>query len=115
LLARGEHISVISVLSVEGILHCKIVRGSVNGETFVEFIENQLMPILMPFNGYNLRSVVIMDNCSIHHVDHVTALLQEIGVLIQWLPPYSPDFNPLEEAFSKVKSEMKSMETEMQV
>jgi len=43
----------------------------------------KLMPILMPFNGYNPRSVVIMDNCSIHHVDHVMALLQEIGVLIQ--------------------------------
>ena len=44
-----------------------------------------------------------MDNCSIHHVAHVTRLLQEIGVLVQWLPPYLPDFNPLEEAFSKVK------------
>jgi len=65
LLARGEHISVISSLSV---LCCKIVRGSMNGETFVE---NQLMPILIPFNGYNQRSVVVMENCSIHHVDGI--------------------------------------------
>jgi len=115
LLAGGEHVSVITTLSVEGILCCKIIRGNVNSEAFVKFIENQLMLILMPFDGYNPRSIVIMDNCSIHHVDHVTALLQEIGVLIQWLPPYSPDLNPLEEAFSKVKSDMKSMETEMQV
>lgn len=114
LLARGEHISVISAMSVDGILCCKIERGRVNGETFIEFIENNLMPVLMPFNGHNPRSVVIMDNCSIHHVDHVTTLLQQIGVLIQWLPPYSPDFNPLEEAFSKVKLMMKAMEIEMQ-
>jgi len=44
LLATGEHVSVITALSVEGILCCKIIRGNVNGEAFVEFIENQLMP-----------------------------------------------------------------------
>ena len=73
-------------MSVDKILCCKIERGGVNGETFVGFIENCLMPTLMPFNGYNPRSVVIMDNCCIHHVDDVTTLLQQIGVLIQWLP-----------------------------
>ena len=92
LLARGEHIS------VEGILCCKIIRGNVNGEAF---IENQLMLILVPFNGYNPRSVVIMDNCSKHHVNHVMAQLQEIGVLIQWLPPYSLDLNPWKRHFQR--------------
>jgi len=61
---------------------------------------------------FNPSSVIVMDNCSTYHVDHIMALLQEIGILIQWLPPYSPDLNPLEEVFSKV---MKSMETEMQM
>ena len=114
LLAKGEHISVICAMCVDEIMCCKIERGSVDGESFVDFLEKSLMPNLMPFNGYNPRSVVIMDNCSIHHVDHVSVLLQQIGVLIQWLPPYSPDFNPLEEAFSKVKLMMKAMEAEMQ-
>ena len=53
LLVRGEHISAICIMSVEGILACRIVRGSVDGETFIEFIENSLMPNVMPFNGNN--------------------------------------------------------------
>ena len=55
-------------------------QGGVHGENFIEFIENNLMPVLMPFNGHNPRSVVVMDNCSIYHVDHVTTLLQQIVV-----------------------------------
>ena len=56
-----------------------------------------------------------MDNCSIHHIDEVTELIQQTGALVHWLPPYSPDYNPIEEAFSKTKSMMKAMEVEMQV
>lgn len=115
LLVRGEHISALCLMSTEGILACKVARGSVNGDTFLEFVENLLMPNLMPFNGYNPRSVVIMDNCSIHHIDEVTELIQQTGALVHWLPPYSPDYNPIEEAFSKTKSMMKAMEVEMQV
>ena len=114
LLVRGEHISAICIMSVEGILACRIVRGSVDGETFIEFIENSLMPNVMPFNGNNSRSIVIMDNCTIHHVSEVTQLLQEVGVLIYWLPPYSPDMNPIEELFSKAKAMMRAMQDEMQ-
>ena len=44
-----------------------------------------------------------MDNASIHHTEEVTGLLQSIGVLVKFLPPYSPDLNPIEEVFSKVK------------
>lgn len=73
------------------------------------------MPNLMPFDGHNPRSIVIMDNCSIHHIDEVTELIQQTGALVHWLPPYSPDYNPIEEAFSKAKSMMKAMEMEMQV
>ena len=51
LLARGEHITALCLMSIEGILACKIARGSVNGDTLVEFVENDLMPNLMPFNG----------------------------------------------------------------
>ena len=91
LLVRGEHISAICLMSTEGILACRLVRGSVNGDTF-------LMPNLMPFNGYNPDSVVIMDNC---HIEEVSYLIQQMGALVHWLPPYSPHVNPTEEAFSK--------------
>ena len=103
LLVWEEHISPLCLMSMEGILACKIARGSVDGETFIAFVENVLMPNLMPFDGYNPRSIVIMDNCSIHHIDEVTELIQQTGALVHWLPPYSPDMNPIEEAFSKAK------------
>ena len=114
LLARGEHVSALCSMTIEGILSCKIVRGHVSGDTFLEFVENELMPTLMPFNGYNPRSVLIMDNCSIHHVDEVRELIEQTGALLHFLPPYSPDLNPIEEAFSKAKGMMQAMDYEMQ-
>lgn len=57
----------------------------------------------MPFDGYNPNSVVVLDNASIHHTENVIHTLESIGVLVLFLPPYSPDLNPIEEAFSKVK------------
>ena len=46
------------------------------------------------------HSVVIMDNCSIHHVAEVKDLIEDAGILLLFLPPYSPDYNPIEELFS---------------
>ena len=56
-----------------------------------------------------------MDNCIIHHGDEVVKMIHEMGGLVHFLPPYSPDYAPVEEAFSKVKSELKAMESEAQV
>ncbi len=61
----------------------------------------------MPFNGVNPHSVVVLDNCSIHHIEEVHTMLEEVGVMVLFLPPYSPDLNPNEEAFSKVKTNLK--------
>ncbi len=68
LLVRGERVSAIAAMSINGIVDLKIVRGSVNGDVYVDFIEKQLLPHLMTFDGYNSNSVVIKDNCSVHHV-----------------------------------------------
>ena len=57
----------------------------------------------MPFNCTNPRSVVVMDNASIHHADKVVALIEEVGTMVIFFPPYSPDIMPIEECFSKVK------------
>ena len=115
LLVRGEHVSLLCTMSLEGILTCNLVRGVVDGEKFLDFIDKCVMPTLMPFNGTNPSSIVIMDNCAIHHVPEVTDLIQQTGALIYWLPAYSPDLNPIEEAFSKAKAMMKAMGYEMQV
>ena len=108
LLVRGVRISAIACMSTKGVIDVKTVRGTSDGDTFYEFVQSHLIQYLMPFNGVNPHSVVLLDNCAIHHVIEVTATLRDIGVLVQFLPPYSPDFNPLEEAFSKVKANLKS-------
>ena len=75
-----------------------------NGDDFLEFIQRDLLPTLMPFDGQNPNSIVILDNCSIHHVAGVASMITQVGALVHFLLPYSPDLNPIEECFSKVKS-----------
>ena len=55
-------------------MNVQLVEGSVNGDKFEEFVTETLIPILNPFDGTNPRSVVIMDNCSAHHMDPVVYL-----------------------------------------
>ena len=62
----------------------------------------------MPFNGINARSVMVMDNASIHHVEEVRNLIENKAVTrLHFLPPYSPDLMPAERVFSQVKSIIK--------
>ena len=67
-----------------------ITHETVNSETFCDFVEQYLLPQLLPFDGLNPRSVVIMDNASIHHTDSVVGRIEEVGALVHYLPPYSP-------------------------
>ena len=55
-----------------------------------------------------LPSVVVLDNCSIHHISKVQQELEGISVLVHYLPPYSPDYNPIAKAFSKVKKTLRN-------
>ena len=55
------------------------------------------------FDGSSSHSVLVLDNCSVHHIPDVTELLSNAGIVVLFLPPYSPDLNPVEEAFSFVK------------
>ena len=95
----------------------KTLTGTSDGDAFYSFVQTHLITQLMPYNGINPHSVVIMDNCSIHHVPEVVKSIQDVGALIHFLPPYSPDFNPIEETFSQVKQSvkqsMKSIEKEL--
>lgn len=57
----------------------------------------------MPFNGINPNSVVVLDNCAIHHVPELPELIKSVGALVKFLPPYSPDLMPIELAFGNIK------------
>ena len=97
-------------MTINGLLDIHVNRGSTDGGIFIEFVEKCSLPCLMPFNGKNPNSIVILDNCSIHHVAPVTELIRSVGAMVHYLPPYSPDYNPIEWCFSKVKHAISSME-----
>lgn len=115
LLVRGTRYSALTAATVRGVYDVQLVEGSVNGEKFTEFIRNSIVPNLRPFNGRNPNSIVIMDNASIHHVNVAATLILQTGALLQFLPPYSPDLNPVEHIFSKVKGIMKENDNLFQI
>ena len=100
---------------MEGILEYETVQSSVDGDTFYEFVNLKLLPLLMPFDGKNHHSVMVMDNASTHHVNGISELIATAGSLLIYLPPYSPDYNPIEEAFSKVKTVIETYEQELEL
>ena len=108
LLIRGTRYSAIPVMSLEGIHDVFLAEGNVNGEKFELFVRSCLLPVLQPFNWINPRSVVVLDNASIHHVESISDIIEgQVGARLLFLPPYSPDLNQVEEVFSKVKGIMK--------
>lgn len=100
----GRRINAIGAISTEGLEDVYITEGNVTGEVFVTFVRNCLLPILQPFNGTNSHSVVVMDNASVHHYEQVLDIITGVGAIIRFLPPYSPELNPIENVFSKVKA-----------
>lgn len=108
LMVRGIRYSAIPVMSMDCIHDVTIFEGNVDGDRFENFVKNCLLPILQPFNCVNKHSVVILDNASIHHVENVVDLIEnQFGARLLFLPPYSPDLNPLEEVFAQLKTIMK--------
>ena len=93
-------------MSSNGLLDVKTVKGTTDGDAFYDFVQTHLIPHIMPYNGTNPHSVVVLDNCAVHHIREVRKLL-DVGAIVHFLPPYSPDMNPIEELFSKVKYKLR--------
>jgi len=110
LLQRGQRINAMAALSSRGVLDVKLISSNVNGDIFCQWIKGDLIPYMLTYDGLNPLSILLMDNCSVHHVDSVKEALSEVGILVRYLPPYSPDFNPCEESFSFVKAFLKDHE-----
>lgn len=103
-LTRGKRINAVAAIASTGLLTVNLTDETVTGEKFFNFVRGSLIPNMLPFNGINPHSVAIMDNCSVHHMQEVKQLFKDAGVLLFFLPPYSPDLNPIEETFSFVKT-----------
>jgi transposase len=78
-----------------------VIEGAMNGAAFATYIETQLAPALTP------GSVVILDNLSTHKSPRAAKALREHGCWFLFLPPYSPDLNPIEMAFAKLKAHLR--------
>ena len=109
-----SRLSAISAMPIKGIEDVTIYEENVDGQVFSSDLEQTILPILQPFNGSNPQSILIMDNASIHHIEGVMHLIHQNGCLLWFLPAYSPDFNLIEEAFSKVKAFVKKNEATFQ-
>jgi transposase len=100
---RGKNVTLISDLSLGGLGELFLVDGAANGDLFEAYVEQILVPTLHP------EETVIMDNLSIHKGKKVQELIEAKGCHLLFLPAYSPDFSPIEEAFSKIKSVLRSI------
>ena len=85
-------------LRLDGLAAPMVLDGPMNGDAFCAYIKQVLVPELSP------GDVVIMDNLPAHKVSGIRQTIEEAGARLLYLPPYSPDFNPIEMAFSKLKS-----------
>lgn len=88
----------IAGLRVDGIIAPWCLDAPMNGETFKTYLQTQLMPALKP------GDVVICDNLSSHKVAGIREIIEAQGAKIFYLPPYSPDLNPIEQVFAKLKA-----------
>jgi transposase len=93
----GKNITLISSLSSEGIGAAMSVEGATDGAAFETYVKHFLAPTL------RRGQIVVMDNLQVHKMKRVRDLVEGAGAEVLFLPPYSPDFSPIEEAFSKVK------------
>ena len=99
--SRSKSWSILPAIGINGYLEYEIYQGSFNRERFALFVRK----VLKKMNPWPaLRSVLVMDNCTTHHSVMIKDLCREAGVLLEYLPPYSPDFSPIEESFSMLKS-----------
>jgi transposase len=87
----------VGALTARGFVAPMVVDGAINGELFRAYVEKVLVPELRP------GDVVVLDNLGSHTVAGVRSAIEGVGCRLLYLPPYSPDLNPIENAFSKLK------------
>ena len=78
-----------------------VLDGAMNGQTFIEYVKQCLVPTL------KRRDTVIMDNLPAHRVPGVREAIEAVGATLRYLPQYSPDLNPIELSFSKIKAHLR--------
>ena len=90
--------TILSSIRLDGEMALTTFQGGTTGETFLSYLKDVLIPTFRP------GDIVVMDNLRTHHIQAVGDLLRGAGAEVLYLPPYSPDFNPIEKLWSKMKA-----------
>ena len=98
---RDERYQILPAYAQDGIVLSRVFRGSTDAGVFEDFLDQLLRHC---GRWPELKSVLVMDNASFHHSERITQMCADAGVKLVYLPPYSPDLNPIEEFFAELKS-----------
>jgi len=93
----------LAALRYDGLTAPCVLDGAINGAVFLAYIEQFLVPTLRP------GDIVVMDNLGSHKVAGVREAIEACGAELRYLPPYSPDLNPIEQVFSKLKASLRTV------
>jgi transposase len=94
----GTHTSVIGAMGLRGLVAALTVEGAVDAEVFTAYAERVLGPRL------RRGDVVVLDNLTAHRASRIEEVAEARGAQVLWLPPYSPDYSPIEQCWSKIKA-----------
>lgn len=100
---RGTVTSMLGAMGLDGVRAMMTIEGATTAEVFQVFVERFLVPVLRP------GEIVILDNLGAHKPAKIQALITAVGARVLFLPPYSPDLNPIEHCWSKLKALLKRM------
>ena len=95
--------TMISSVRLDGSTACMVVDGATNKEVFQAYVQHILLPTLKP------GDIVVLDNLSAHKNQVTRDLIESVGAQLWFLPPYSPDLNPIEKMWSKIKSILRTL------
>ena len=96
-------VTLVAGLRLSGLAAAKVFDGPINAALFEDWVEKCLVPTLSP------GDIVVMDNLSSHKGPRVEQLIKAVGAELRYLPPYSPDMNPIEKAYSKLKAYLRKI------
>lgn len=101
---KGGNISLVGSMRLSCLVALYTYDGSIDGYRFLDYLENQLLKSL------NTGDVLVMNNLRVHYIEPVREMLRKAEIRLLFLPPYSPELNPIKEAWSKIKSIFRGLE-----
>lgn len=96
-------LTLLGAISLNGWVASMTIEAPTDGDVFLAYLEHSLCPQLKP------GQIVVMDNLSAHKVNGVRQLIEATGATLRYLPPYSPDFNPIEMCWAQVKQHLRTL------